>query len=144
MKLKKILFAEDNPKDAELTILALKEANILNEIVHVRNGEEALDYIYYRNEFKEREKGNPVVIILDLKMPKVDGIQALKIIKSDENIKSIPVVILTSSREETDLVNSYNLGTNAYVVKPVDFNKFIECVKNLGIFWVLMNQSISD
>src|SRR5690606_34528694 len=122
---KTILLAEDNPKDAELTKLALEDSNFLNEIVHVKDGEEALDYFYYRGKFENRPPGNPVVAFIDLKMPKIDGLQVLKQVKQDEKLKTIPVVILTSSREERDLIDSYKLGVNAYVVKPVDFEKFI-------------------
>ena len=139
--MKQILFAEDNLKDAELTLMAFESSKILNEIVHVKDGEEGLDYLYYRGKYKTRVKENPIVAILDLKMPKVDGIEMLKIIKADENLKTIPVVILTSSGEEIDLLKSYKLGVNSYVIKPVDFEKFIQTVKSLGIFWALINSN---
>ncbi len=141
--MKNILFAEDNTNDAELTLLAFKESNILNDIIHVTNGEEALDYLNCRGKFEGRTKENPIVSIIDLKMPKVDGIELLRAIKTDEQLKSIPVVILTSSREEIDLVKSYALGVNSYVVKPVDFEKFIQTIKDLGIFWALINETPS-
>ncbi len=128
-------------KDAELTLMAFESSKILNEIIHVKDGKEALDYLYYRGNYKDREKENPIVAVLDLKMPKVDGIELLKIIKSDENLRTIPVVILTSSGEEIDLVKSYKLGVNSYVIKPVDFEKFIQTVKSLGIFWALINEA---
>ena len=136
---KKILLAEDNPKDAELMFLALEGYNL--DIIHVSDGAEALDYLYCRGNFSDREPGNPIVIFMDLKMPKLDGMQVIKQIKSDENLKSIPVVMLTSSREEKDLVESYSLGVNAYVVKPVDFEKFMETIKQIGIFWTLINET---
>ena len=136
---KKILLAEDNPKDAELMFLALEGYNL--DIIHVSDGAEALDYLYCRGNFSDREPGNPIVIFMDLKMPKLDGMQVIKQIKSDENLKSIPVVMLTSSREEKDLVESYSLGVNAYVVKPVNFEKFMETIKQIGIFWTLINET---
>jgi two-component system, response regulator len=135
---KKILLAEDNPKDTELMLLALEGYNL--DIVHVNDGAEALDYLYRDGKFSDREPGNPTVIFLDLKMPKLDGMQVMKQIKTDENLKSIPVVMLTSSREEKDLVDSYNLGVNAYVVKPVNFEKFIDTIKQIGLFWTLINE----
>jgi CheY-like chemotaxis protein len=139
-ELKKILIAEDDPKDAELMMLALEESKIANNIVLVNDGAEALDYFYRRGKFSEREKKNPIVAFLDLKMPKVDGLTVAREIKSNVNLKTIPLVIVTSSREEKDLVESYNIGVNAYVVKPVEFDKFIETVKQLGIFWALINE----
>ena len=135
---KKILVAEDNPKDAELMFLALKGYNL--DIVHVSDGAEVLDYLYCDGKFKDREHENPVVIFLDLKMPKMDGIEVIRQIKTDENLKNIPIVMVTSSREEKDLVESYSLGVNAYVVKPVNFEKFIETIKQIGIFWALINE----
>jgi CheY-like chemotaxis protein len=137
--LKKILLAEDNPKDAELTMMALRESNIANEVIHVKDGEEALDFFYCRGKFENRNSGNPIVAFLDLKMPKVGGLEVLKQIKSDPELKTIPIVILTSSREERDLVDGYKLGVNAYVVKPVDFEKFVQTIKDIGIFWAVMN-----
>jgi CheY-like chemotaxis protein len=140
MKLKRILLAEDNPKDVELSMSALEEHNLANEVVAVRNGAEALDYLYRRGNFASRPEGNPAVVLLDLKMPKVDGMEVLRQIKSDERLKVIPVVILTSSREEQDLVKSYKLGVNAYVVKPIDFQQLIDAVKQLGLFWAVLNE----
>jgi CheY-like chemotaxis protein len=137
---KSILLAEDSPEDVKLTLTALSEDNLANDVVVVRDGAEALDYLYYRGQFKERAAGNPVVILLDLKMPKIDGLGVLRTIKADETLKLIPVVMLTSSREEPDLVESYQLGINAYVVKPVNFQEFIWAVKQLGVFWALLNE----
>ena len=138
--LKRILVVDDDVHDVELTLTALAENNLANEVVVTRDGEEALDYLYRRGEFKARENENPAVILLDLKMPKVDGLEVLKTIKSDANLSSIPVVVLTSSRQESDLVKSYSMGVNAYVVKPVDFQEFIMAVKNLGVFWAIVNE----
>ncbi|SRR5258706_11954884 len=140
MKLKRILLAEDNAKDVELSLAALEEHNLANEVVVVRNGAEALDYLYRRAGFASRPEGNPAVVLLDLKMPKVDGLQVLSQIKSDEQMKTIPVVMLTSSSEEQDLVKSYKLGVNAYVVKPIDFEQLIDAVKQLGLFWAVLNK----
>ena len=139
--LKTILFAEDNPNDVELTIEALKEINLANRVQVVRDGSEALDFLYKRGKYINRPGSNPVVILLDIKMPKIDGLQVLKIIKNDDNLKNIPVVILTSSREEKDLMNSYSMNTNAYVVKPVDFDQFSKAIKELGVFWALINEA---
>src|SRR5262249_196415 len=140
-ELKRIVGAEDNANDAELTLTALRENRVANEIVTVRDGAEALDYLYRRNRFAGRPGGNPAVVLLDLKMPKVDGIEVLRQVKSDPSLRSVPVVVLTSSREEQDLVRTYNLGVNAYVVKPVDFHEFIEAVKLLGRFWAVVNET---
>lgn len=139
-ELKSILLAEDNPKDVELTLAALKENNLANDVVVVRDGAEALDYLYARGKFELRAKGNPAVVLLDIKMPKVDGLEVLKKLKADDAMKSVPVVMLTSSREEKDLVSSYRLGVNAYVVKPVNFGDFITAVKDLGAFWAVVNE----
>ncbi len=139
-ELKRILLAEDNPKDVELTLEALEEHKLANEVVIVNDGAEALDYLYRRGRYASRPDNNPAVVLLDLKMPKVDGLDVLRTLKADERLKSIPVVILTSSREEKDLVTSYNLGVNAYVVKPVDFHQFVEAVKELGAFWAILNE----
>jgi len=139
-EIKRILLAEDNPKDVELTLTALEEHNLANEVVVVNDGAEALDYLYRRGKFAMRADNVPAVVLLDLKMPKVDGLEVLRTIKKDDNFKTIPVVILTSSREEKDLVESYKLGVNAYVVKPVDFQQFIEAVKELGAFWAIINE----
>jgi CheY-like chemotaxis protein len=138
--LKRILLVEDDPKDIELTLAALEEHNLANEIIVARDGVEALDYLYRRGTFKERPSGNPVVILLDLKMPKLDGVQVLQQIASDPQLRLIPVVVLTSSRESRDLEACYQLGVNAYVVKPVRFTEFIEAVKQIGVFWVLINE----
>jgi CheY-like chemotaxis protein len=138
--LKGILLAEDNVRDVELTLDALGEHNLANEVVVVHDGAEALDYLYHRGRFKMRGDGNPAVILLDLKMPKVDGLEVLRTIKNDETLKMIPVVMLTSSREEQDLVESYKLGVNAYVVKPVSFHDFVGAVKQLGAFWAVLNE----
>lgn len=138
--LKRILLAEDDPKDAELTISALGEYNLANDILVVRDGAEALDYLYRRGVFSNEPVGNPVVILLDLKMPRLDGIQVLKQIKSDKNLQMIPIVVLTSSNESQDLEVCYRLGVNAYVVKPVRFSDFVESVKGIGVFWALINE----
>jgi CheY-like chemotaxis protein len=135
-----ILLAEDNPHDAEMTLAALAEHHLANEVVHVGDGEEVLDYLYSRGKFEGRSTGNPVVILLDLKMPKVDGLEVLRTIKADVALKSVPVVMLTSSREEQDLVRSYALGVNAYVVKPVNFQQFVDSVKQIGVFWTMHNE----
>jgi CheY-like chemotaxis protein len=140
MKLKRILLVEDNPNDAELTMEALSEHNLANEVDIVRDGAEALDYLYQRGAYAGREDGNLAVILLDLKLPKVDGLEVLRTVKSDESLRCLPVVVLTSSREESDLVESYRLGVNAYVVKPVNFTEFINAVKELGAFWAIVNE----
>jgi CheY-like chemotaxis protein len=139
-ELRSILLAEDNPNDVELTLAAFSEHNLANEVFVVSDGEEALDYLYRRGRFKERPNGNPAVMLLDLKMPKVDGLEVLRTIKQEEKLKNIPVVMLTSSREEQDLVRSYQLGVNAYVVKPVGFQSFMDAVKQIGVFWALFNE----
>jgi CheY-like chemotaxis protein len=139
-EIRNILLAEDNPQDVELTLAALAEHNLANEVVVVTDGEEALDYLHCRGRFQMRNRGNPAVVLLDLKMPKLDGLEVLRDIKGDERLKRIPVVMLTSSREEPDLVRSYGLGVNAYVVKPVDFQGFVEAVKQIGVFWAVHNE----
>lgn len=139
-ELGRILIVEDDPKDVELTLTALEEYNLANEVVVTRDGEEALDYLYCRGNFKMRTSDNPAVMLLDLKLPKVDGLEVLQQIKSDEKLRMIPVVVLTSSREERDMVASYKLGVNAYVVKPVDFHEFVNAIKELGIFWAVINE----
>jgi CheY-like chemotaxis protein len=139
-ELGRILIVEDDPKDVELTLTALEEYNLANEVVVTRDGEEALDYLYSRGNFKMRSSDNPAVLLLDLKLPKVNGLEVLQQIKSDEKLKMIPVVVLTSSREERDMVASYKLGVNAYVVKPVDFHEFVNAIKELGIFWAIVNE----
>jgi DNA-binding response OmpR family regulator len=131
---------EDDPRDVELTLTALAEYNLANEVVVAGDGEEALDYLYCRGNFKTRTSENPAVLLLDLKLPKVDGLEVLQQIKSDEKLKMIPVVVLTSSREERDMVASYKLGVNAYVVKPVDFHEFVNAIKELGVFWAVINE----
>jgi CheY-like chemotaxis protein len=137
-----ILLVEDNPHDAELALRALKQNKIANHIAVVSDGEEALDFIFARGAFADRaEDSVPKLIILDLKLPKVDGREVLRALKSDPKTKLIPVVVLTSSREESDIVESYRLGVNSYIVKPVDFDKFVESVKNLGYYWLLLNES---
>jgi CheY-like chemotaxis protein len=138
--LKPILLVEDNPKDLELTLLALEKSNLANEVVTVRDGKEALDYLFRQGPYKDRPEGNPAVILLDLKLPKVDGIQVLEKVKSEPSLQSVPVVMLTTSREEKDLVRSYKLGVNAYVVKPVAFKDFIEAIQELGVFWAVLNE----
>jgi CheY-like chemotaxis protein len=140
MKLKRILLVEDNANDAELTLEALSEHNLANEVDRVNDGAEALDYLYQRGAYAAREDGNLAVILLDLKLPKVDGLEVLRTVKSDDKLKYIPVVVLTSSREESDLVESYRLGVNAYVVKPVNFSEFINAVKEVGAFWAIVNE----
>lgn len=140
IEIRKILLAEDNANDAELTLAALKENHLSNEVILVRDGAQALDYIYCREGFAGRADGHPALVVLDLKMPKVDGLEVLRQLKSDPATKHVPVVILTSSREEQDLVRSYDLGVNAYVVKPVEFSEFIDAVKTLGGFWAVVNQ----
>jgi CheY-like chemotaxis protein len=139
-RLGRILMVEDDAKDVELTLEALDEYNLANEVVVTRDGEEALDYLYYRGQFKTRSGENPAVMLLDLKLPKIDGLEVLKQIKSDEKLRLIPVVVLTSSKEEKDMVASYKLGVNAYVVKPVDFHEFVNAIKELGAFWAVVNE----
>jgi CheY-like chemotaxis protein len=139
-ELGRILIVEDDPKDVELTLTALEEYNLANEVVVTRDGEEALDYLYCRGNFERRTSDNPAVLLLDLKLPKVDGLEVLQQIKSDEKLRMIPVVVLTSSREEKDMVASYKLGVNAYVVKPVDFHEFVNAIKELGVFWAVINE----
>lgn len=139
-KFKHILLVEDDPNDIELTLIALAEHNLVNEIVIVRDGVEALDYLYRRGSFAQRPAGNPVAILLDLKMPRLDGVQVLRQLKADGQMRLIPIVILTSSRESRDLEECYRLGVNAYVVKPVRFPEFVEAVKQIGVFWALINE----
>jgi CheY-like chemotaxis protein len=136
-----ILLVEDNPNDAELAMRALKKNKLANNVIRVCDGEEALDFIFARRQFNSREKLNvPKLILLDLKLPKVDGLEVLKIIKADPVTKLIPVVVLTSSKEEKDMIESYRLGVNSYIVKPVDFDKFIDSVRDIGLYWLLLNQ----
>ncbi len=138
-ELKPILLVEDNANDIELTLAALAETRLANEVVVVRDGAEALDYLRRHGPFAARTAGNPAVVLLDLKLPKVDGLQVLEQVKSDPALRHMPVVMLTSSREEQDLVRSYSLGVNAYVVKPVDFGSFVDAIKELGLFWAVIN-----
>lgn len=140
MKLKTILLADDNQNDIDLTIMALSEFNLANNIEVVYDGVEVIDYLKGRGKFKGEKKEIPAVILLDLKMPRMDGIEVLKVIKIDPVLKIIPVVMVTSSREEKDLIESYKLGVNAYVVKPVDFEQFITAIKQLGVFWAVLNE----
>jgi DNA-binding response OmpR family regulator len=138
--LKCILLVEDNLYDAELILAGLAENNIANKVVHVRDGEEALDYLYCRGKFTGRIDGNPVVVLLDLSLPKIGGLEVLRQVKIDEGLKIIPVVILTSSREDKDIIAGYEIGTNGYVVKPIDFHEFVDAIKQLGTFWAIVNQ----
>jgi CheY-like chemotaxis protein len=136
----RILLVEDDPRDVELTLTALDDYKLANEVVVARDGQQALDYLRCQGEYSARVQENPAVLLLDLKLPKVDGLEVLKEIRSDERLKLIPVVVLTSSQEEKDMIRSYTLGVNAYVVKPVDFHEFINAVKELGVFWALINE----
>lgn len=138
-----ILLVEDNPHDAELTIRALKKANLANQLIHLRDGAEALDFLFGKGLYADRNIGNrPKVILLDIKMPKVDGIEVLRQLKLQEDTRTIPVVIMTSSKEEQDIITSYDLGVNSYVVKPVDFEGFAKAVSELGFYWLITNQAI--
>jgi CheY-like chemotaxis protein len=139
-ELKPILLVEDNPRDLELTLVALSRSHLSNEVVVARDGVEALEYLKCEGKYADRPKGNPAVVLLDLKLPKVDGMEVLEYIKQSEQLRPVPVVVLTSSREERDLLKSYKLGVNAYVVKPVDFREFIDTVRELGIFWAVLNE----
>lgn len=138
--LKPILLVEDDPKDLELTLIALEKSQLANEVIIARDGDEALDYLLCGGRHSDRASGNPAVILLDLKLPKVDGIEVLQRVRSTTSLKSIPVVMLTSSREEKDLLRSYELGVNAYVVKPVAFRDFVEAISDLGVFWAVVNE----
>lgn len=139
-ELGRILIVEDDPRDLELTLMALEDYKLANQVMVTRDGQEALDYLYCRGQFNTRSDGNPAVVMLDLKLPKVDGLEVLKQVRSDESLKMIPVVVLTSSHEEKDMMRSYKLGVNAYVVKPVDFHEFVNAVKELGVFWAVINE----
>jgi CheY-like chemotaxis protein len=138
--LKRVLLAEDSPRDVELTLGALADHHLANEVVVTRDGAEAWDYLTRKGQFATRSPGNPAVVLLDLKMPKMDGLEVLERMRADESLRSVPVVMLTSSREERDVLKSYQLGVNAYVVKPVAFEEFITAVRSLGLFWAVLNQ----
>jgi len=139
-ELKRILLVEDDPRDVELTLTALEQQNLANEVIVVHDGEEALNYLRRQGKYRMRAVGHPVVVMLDLKLPKVDGLAVLGQLRADEQLKTVPVVMLTSSREERDIVESYKLGVNAYVVKPIDFHDFVNAVKELGLFWAIINE----
>jgi two-component system response regulator len=139
-QLKRILLVEDSPRDAELVLEALEAHQLANEVVHVRDGADALDYLYRRGQFADRRDGQPALLLLDLKLPKVDGLEVLRQMKADSVLKLIPVVMMTSSREEQDLLLSYQLGVNAYVVKPMRFQDFVEAVRQVGAFWAVVNE----
>ena len=143
-EIRTILLAEDSAADAEMAIDALREAKLANPVVHVEDGVEALDYLLCRGSFSGRGKGNPAVVLLDIKMPRMDGLEVLRQLRADEQLKRLPVVVLTSSREESDLARSWDLGVNAYVVKPVDSEQFFTAVKTLGRFWAVLNETPSD
>ena len=138
--LRPILLVEDSPKDLELTLAALEKCQLANEIIVARDGEEALDYLSARGGHADRPDGDPAVVLLDLKLPKIDGLEVLEQVKGDANLRHIPIVMLTSSREEQDLVRSYELGVNAFVVKPVDFKEFFKAIQDLGVFWAILNE----
>jgi len=135
-----ILLVEDNPDDVELTILALEKNNIANPVKVVRDGQEALDYLFYKGKYQGADHTLPNLVLLDLKLPKVDGIEVLNLIKADRKLKLIPVVVLTSSKEDNDLLKSYDLGVNSYIRKPVDFDQFVDTVKQIGFYWLLVNE----
>ena len=139
-ELKPILLVEDNPKDVELTMAALEQSQLANEVIVVRDGAEALDFLYRRGDFATRNTLDPAVVLLDLKLPKVDGLEVLETVKTDPKLKHTPIVMLTSSREESDLVRSYELGVNAFVVKPVGFREFFDAIQDLGVFWAVLNE----
>lgn len=138
--LKRILLVDDSPRDTELILEALSASNLANEVLSLSDGAEALDYLYRRGQFADRGNGQPIVVLLDLKMPKVDGIEVLRQVKGDPDLKLIPIVVMTSSREEQDLIDTYQLGVNAYVVKPLKFNEFVAAVAQLGAFWGVLNE----
>jgi len=141
--IRSILLAEDSPADAEMAIDALREAHLVNPIVHVEDGIDCLDYLYARGKYAGRKDGLPAVLLLDIKMPRMDGLEVLRELRNDENLKRLPVVVLTSSREESDLARSWDMGVNAYVVKPVDSEQFFHAVKTLGRFWAVLNETPS-
>src|SRR5215813_3526910 len=136
-QLGRILMVEDDPRDVELTLTALEDYKLANEVVVTRDGQEALDFLHCQGQFAARPPENPAVMLLDLKLPKVDGLEVLKRVKSDDRLKMIPIVVLTSSHEEQDMMRSYSFGVNAYVVKPVDFHEFVNAIKELGVFWAV-------
>ena len=138
--LKPILIVEDNPNDLELTLNALTKSRLANEVIVTRDGAEAADYLFRRGDYADRAAGNPAVVLLDLKLPKIDGLELLKMVRADEATGRTPVVLLTSSREERDVVNGYRLGVNAYVVKPVEFGEFVQAIQDLGVFWAVLNE----
>jgi two-component system, response regulator len=138
-----ILLVEDNSADAEMTLRALRKRNLSNQVQWVKDGPEALDYLFFQGAYRKRSIGNPKIVLLDLKMPKMDGIEVLRRIREDERTRLVPVVMLTSSAEENDIVRSYELGVNSYIVKPVEFDKFVEEVSKLGVYWVIMNRAPS-
>lgn len=138
--LKPILLVEDNPHDLELTLVALERSQLANQVIVLRDGAEALDYLLRRGDYSTRDVGNPAVLLLDLKLPKLDGLEVLKAIRESAELRSIPVVMLTSSREEPDLLRAYELGVNAYVVKPVEFREFVSAISDLGVFWAVLNE----
>jgi two-component system response regulator len=138
--LKRILLVDDSPRDTELILGALSANNLANEVLSLSDGAEALDYLYRRGQFADRGNGQPIFVLLDLKMPKVDGIEVLRQVKGDPDLKHIPIVVMTSSREEQDLIDTYQLGVNAYVVKPLKFNEFVAAVAQLGAFWGVHNE----
>ncbi|QGY46860.1 response regulator [Maribellus comscasis] len=140
----KILYAEDNDNDVELTLAAFEECNLANPVDVVKDGAEALDYLFYKGKYSQRDKEIPLFILLDLKMPKLDGIEVLKEIRKSKEYKSIPVIILTSSKMESDIARSYEFGANSFVVKPIDFAAFVEAIKNLGYFWANVNTSLKN
>lgn len=139
-ELKNILLVEDNPKDLELTLEALERSQLANDVVTARDGAEALDWLFCRGPHANRDTGDPAVVLLDLKLPKIDGLEVLERIKSNDELRHVPVVMLTASREESDLVRSYDLGVNAFVVKPVAFHEFFQAIKDLGMFWAILNE----
>jgi CheY-like chemotaxis protein len=139
-ELARILLVEDSKNDKDLTVAALGESGLANELVWVKDGQDALDYIYREGAYAQRPEGHPAVVLLDLKMPRVDGLQVLAKVKGDPSIKTIPIVVLTSSNEESDVIRSYGLGVNAYVVKPVGFTEFVSALKDLGVFWAVLNR----
>lgn len=140
VNLKTILLVEDNPNDVELTIEALSEYNLANRVVVARDGVEALEYLCYEGKYKNRNNENPAVVLLDIKMPRMNGVEVLDAIRKNDSLRNIPVVMLTSSREEPDLKKCYELGVNAYVLKPVNFKEFMSAVKHIGVFWALLNE----